>query len=395
MSRLRKISDQPWVLALLMAFPSSGLVHKYAGNIGLVTYLAGVIVVFTLLKKFGLPFSKWWRKNFRFAAAVAFAAFATCFAVVYPMENSKGPGKSNDRDQGLNISAGKLMHGDYPYYADEPDAGPLSVFPGSIIFASPFVAVGNSAYQNLFWLSAFVVFAAFLFKDRMVALTLIAASLTLCPSAMHEFISGGDLMSNAIFVAIFSILALRAWTTEKHNGWWRWVSLLLMGLALASRPNFLFILPLFGALLWRETVFIKALIASSTAFLAFSAISLPFYLSDPDGFTPLVARAKIEIPGIPWASPAVIIITAALTILSSFALLLRQNNSPTHAFAKQCALIILAPMVTMVVLQSISSGHPNFGFMSDRFGLMYLPFAWIGWKLNLVDGAGEIQNHAA
>jgi hypothetical protein len=395
MSRLKNLSEQPWVLGLLVAFPSSGIVHKYTGTFGLLGYLLGVIVIFSVLKKFGLPFSKWWRKNFKFTAAAVFLAFAACFAVVYPIENSKGPGKSSDRDQGLNISAGKLMHGENPYYEDEPDAGPLSVLPGSIILASPFVAAGNSAYQNLFWLAAFVVFAAFLFRDRMLALTLIAVSLALSPSAMHEFISGGDLMSNGIYVAVFSILALRAWTSENPKNAWRWVSLILFGMALASRPNFLFILPLFGALLWRETSFGKAITASSSVFLAFCALTLPFYFSDPDGFTPLVARAKIEIPGIPWASVAVIIITAALTIASSFALLLRRNDNPTVAFARKCALVILAPMIAMVILRSISSGGLDFEFMRDRFGLMYLPFALIGWRMNFVDGTGKCQSHAA
>jgi len=380
---------------MLIAFPSSGVVHKYTGTAGLLAYLLGVVAIIVLLQRFGLPFAKWWRKHSALTAIAAFIAFAACFAIIYPMENFKGPGKSSDRDQGLNIAAGRLMHGENPYYRDQPDAGPLSVLPGSIIIASPFVAAGNSAFQNLFWLTAFVVFTAFLFNDRMIALILITMSLALSPSAMHEFISGGDLMTNAIFVAIFSILALRAWTSEpKHRGW-RWVVLLLMGLALASRPNFLFILPLFGALLWRETTFGKAITASSVALLAFCLVTLPFYLSDPDGFTPLVARAKIEIPGMPWASVAVIAMTAILTIASSLALLLRKNDNPTTAFARQCALVILAPMLGMVVLQSISSGLPDFGFMVDRFGLMYLPFAWLGWKLNLVDGSGNSQIDAA
>lgn len=395
MSRLNKLAQQPWVLGLLVAFPSSGLVHKYTGTFGLLGYLLAVIVIFYLLEKFGLPFSKWWRENFKFTAAGAFIAFAACFAVVYPIENSKGPGKSSDRDQGLNISAGNLINGEYPYYEDEPDAGPLSVLPGSIILASPFVAAGNSAYQNLFWLAAFVVFAAFLFDDRMLALTLIAVSLALSPSAMHEFISGGDLMSNGIYVAVFSIFALRAWTSENPKNIWRWAALILFGMALASRPNFLFILPLFGALLWRETSFGKAITASSTVFLTFCAVTLPFYFTNPNGFTPLIARAKIEIPGIPWASVAVVIITATLTIASSFSLLLRKNDNPTASFARQCALVILAPMFAMVILRSISSGGLDFEFMRDRFGLMYLPFALIGWKINFVDGTGNSQSHAA
>lgn len=395
MSLWKKISNHPWVLGLLVAFPSAGLVHKYIGSFGLLGYLLGVIVIFSLLKNFGLPFSDWWRNNFKLTAAGAFLAFAACFAIVYPIENSKGPGKSSDRDQGLNISAGNLLHGKYPYYEDAPDAGPLSVLPGSILLASPFVAAGNSAYQNLFWLAAFVVFAACIFDNRLLALTLIAVSLALSPSAMHEFISGGDLMSNGIFVAVFSILALREWTSENSSNIGRWAALILFGLALASRPNFLFILPLFGAILWRETSFNKAITASCVVFLAFCTVTLPFYFISPDNFTPLIARAKIEIPGIPWASVGVIVVTAALTIASSFALLLRQHENPTVAFARQCTLVILAPMISMVILRSLSSGSPDFEFMRDRFGLMYIPFALIGWKMNSMGRTGKIQSDAA
>ena len=395
MSTMGKILSAPWALALLVAFPSSGIVHKYTGTLALLAYLLGVIATFSLLKNYGLPCSAWFRKNFKIAAAGAFLAATACFAVLYPIENSKGPGKSSDRDQGLNISATRLLHGEYPYYENEPTAGPLSVLPGSILLATPFVAVGNSAFQNLFWLSALVALASWLFADRLVALALIAISLALTPSGIHEYISGGDLMSNGIFVAVFSILALRAWALPCQGNSWRWLSLLLMGLALASRPNFLFILPPFAALLWRETSLPKALIASTTVFLAFLAITLPFYLIQPDGFTPLVARAKIAIHGMPWASAAVVGITAGVTIAASLSLLLRKNHHATTAFAQHCAIVILAPMIAMIILQSISSGSPDFAFMRDRFGLMYLPFALIGWRLNLVDGKATPPHHAA
>jgi hypothetical protein len=47
------------------------------------------------------------------------------------------------------------------------------------------------------------------------------------------------------------------------------------------------------------------------------------------------------------------------------------------------ALVMIAPMIGLVLLHSVVSGHLEFGLMLDRFGLLFLFFAVLGWGKNL------------
>lgn len=367
------------VLALLIAFTSCGVVQKYLGLPGVAAFCAGCVVVVLLFARFHGKIPAWFSTHLRILRIAFLAFLAICFTIVYPIEDSRGVGKSSDRDQGLNLASSLLMAGEYPYYANDDFAGPLSVLPGSIVLATPFVAIGNSAFQNLFWIAAALLFLSWHFKNKLAGLILMGAYLALSPAAMHEFISGGDLLSNGIFVAIFSMLAVRTWGENSSDWKWLLLTAVLMGVGLASRPNFFFILPLFGAAIWSKAGLPRAILASGAVFVVIVAITLPFYLANSEGFTPLIARAKIAISGMPWAGNLVIAGTLLTTAICALILLLRPTANPQTAFARAAALVILAPMLLMVILQSIASGTPNFQFMSDRFGLMYVPFALLGY----------------
>ncbi len=375
-------SSRSWlVLALLLAFPSAGFIQKYAGLTGLAAYgIAVVAVVFFILKSSGHG-APWCRRHFRVLVAVVLAGLAIIFVIGYPIEDSRGPGKSSDRDQGLNLAVSRLAEGKTPYYPPGGVAGPLSVLPGSILLAAPFVALGNSAYQNWFWLTAFLFCAVRLFKDHALALCLLAIPLALSPAAQYEFISGGDLIANGIFVAAFSLLALDRWSNPSAPAWSRWLCCVLLGVALASRANFLLLAPLFGATVWRTAGFRKAFAATALVVLTAAAITLPFYLNDPAGFTPLMSKQKLAgvDHALPWASRAMIGATLLAAIVCAWRLLASRSDDPTTAFFRGCTIVTLTPMVCAVLFSSAINGHPDFGFMTDRFGLMYVFFALLGW----------------
>jgi len=112
-----------------------------------------------------------------------------------------------------------------------------------------------------------------------------------------------------------------------------------------------------------------------------AAITLPFYLHDPAGFTPLLARQKLAVIDevMPWASKAMIGMTALLGVLSAWCLLRSNTEDVMQVFFRWCTLVTLWPMVCAVGLFSLANGHLDFSFMRDRFGLMYVFFALLGW----------------
>lgn len=383
-------SDRSWiVLALLLAFPSTGLVQKYAGLAGVAAYVAGVVCAVFLVARFGALAAPWVRRHFRSVAAVAFAALAAGFFFLHPLEDGRGPGKSSDRDEGLALAVTRMADGQTPYYPRNPVAGPLSVLPGAVILASPFVALGNPGYQNVFWLAAFMGASAWIFRDKALALLLAVVPLGISPSALYEFVSGGDLIANGIYVAVFLLLALKAWTRPDTPAWSKWATCILLGIALASRSNFLLLVPLFGAALWRAVGFPKALLASGGAVLVAAALTLPFYLNDPAGFTPLLAREKMAGADhlLPWASHAMIATTALAGLVGAWVLLRFPGGDPQRAFFRWCALVTLCPVACAVALFSIVQGRPDFEFTRERFGLMYVFFALWGWGAALLNSS--------
>jgi hypothetical protein len=369
------------VLALLLTFPSTGFVQKYTGLAGVAVYVALAISVVFLTARYGSIFAPWLRRHFRTLAALAVIGLAVGFVLLHPLEDGRGPGKSSDRDEGLELAVTRMAHGRTPYYPSDKSAGPLSVLPGSIVLAAPFVALENSGYQNVFWLAAFLFGASRFFKDKALALWLLAVPLALSPAAQYEYVSGGDMLANGIYVALFFLLALRSWSKPNVPGPQKWLACLLLGIGLASRSNFFLLLPLFGAVLWRKAGLRHAIAATGIVVLTSAAITLPFYFHDPAGFTPLMAKQKLAVvdQALPWAGNAIIAMTAMAAILGAVVLLRRAEPGVDRAFFRWCALVTMCPMVCAVALFSLIHGRIDFSFMRDRFGLMYVFFAMIGW----------------
>jgi len=380
----RQTPWQGWdflALLLLLAFPSTGFVQKYTGLAGVAGYVGAVAVVLLVTRRFAPCLAPFFRRRFRMLSLIALAGLAVGFAIVYPIENRGGFGKGSDRDDGLNLAVTRLVEGKTPYYGPNKNAGPLSVLPGGIMLAAPFVALGNSAYQNLFWLFIFLLGACWMFQDKALALILLAVPLAVSPAGLYEFISGGDMLANGIYVAVFFQLALGLWTSPKRPGVAKWWVCVLLGVGLASRPNFMLLIPLFGAVLWRAVGLRQAIAAVAVVGVVAAAITLPFYLHDPAGFTPLLARQKLAVIDevMPWASKAMIGMTALLGVLSAWCLLRSNTEDVMQVFFRWCTLVTLWPMVCAVGLFSLANGHLDFSFMRDRFGLMYVFFALLGW----------------
>lgn len=374
-------SRDPWVLGLLLAFPSTGFIQKYTGLTGVVAYVAVVLGLVFLTLRLTTRFEPWLSRHFRNLAVLSVAGLAMCFVMLHPIEDGRGHGKSSDRDEGLEIAVTRMVHGQTPYYPSNKIAGPLSVMPGSILLATPFVALGNSGYQNVFWLAVFLLAASRFFRDKAAALWLLTAPMLVSTAALYEFVSGGDLIANGAFVAVLFLFALKSWDAPAAPGWQRWLACILLGVGLASRANFLLLVPLFGAAIWRLAGVKNATLATSLTVLTSAAIILPFYLNDPAGFTPLRSGNKLAFAdhSLPWASTMMIGATVFIALACALWLLRKRSRDPMRGFFRCCTLITLTPMVCAVLVSTWISVHPDFSIMRDRFGLMYVFFALLGW----------------
>jgi hypothetical protein len=129
--------------------------------------------------------------------------------------------------------------------------------------------------------------------------------------------------------------------------------------------------------------------------LTAAAITLPFYIHDPAGFTPLLTRQKLAGADhmLPMASQAMIGMTVFAAMLGAWILWRRKSVNAIPEFFRCCTWVTLTPIVAVVLFSSWISGFPNFSFLRDRFGLMYVFFAIFGWG-GVLFGQGKMHELA-
>src|SRR5207248_514390 len=111
-----------------------------------------------------------------------------------------------------------------------------------------FYLLGNSALQNLIWIPAFVFWCATIFKDRVIAFTYLVLFLFACPAAMQDFVTGGDYLTNAIYVAIAMQLMITVQASEKQ--WLRRGVALLIAITISSRPIYVMAVPVLTGVIY-------------------------------------------------------------------------------------------------------------------------------------------------
>lgn len=377
------------LLAFLLAFAGSGFVQKYAGTAGVLAYAAVLAGGLCVLSIWGRPIHALASRWFVALGCVSAVALIALFAILNPWEDGKGPGKSSDRDEGLNMAVERVFDGETPYYPANPIAGPLSILPGAVALAAPFVALGDSGYQNVFWIFAFFGLAVWHFRDRTLALSWVMIAVLASPAVAYEYISGGDLIANGIYVPLSFALAFHVWRKPEAAAWLKGLACVFVGVCLTSRSNLPFLMPLFGAAIWRLAGFRQALVAAGIVAAVILLLTVPIYLHDPEGFTPLMSRQKLAAVDhvIPHASWLLVGGTALAGVLAGVLLLRGRDTDVTTWVFRYGALVMIFPMVFLVVLQSVTGGRPDFSLMHDRFALLYLFFALLGWGHHLFGGS--------
>lgn len=359
-------------LWLSLAFPSLYIVDKYAGLPAALLYavlVAGFVAVSDRLA---------WPRHERFVPWLALAALlvvAAAFFIVHPRLNVHVPGAGSDDDDAYNLGALALAAGVSPYTRTTYLGNVLHQLPGAFVLAAPFVALGTSALQNLFWLPLFFGTVARGTGDRRLALRLAGLVLILSPTVMHQLVTGTGYVSNAIYVA------LGLWWLVRSRG--RPLAALFWGVALASRANFLFLVPLAFGWLWRSEGRGAALRAIGLTVVTAAVLTLPFYLNDPANFGPLEASDRVfrfegRLPGSGFA---------IVGMMACAALMLTRWQSSVSALFRNAAIVQAIPVLAGMLLGILLFGQPDLSY--SPYGTF---FAWFALAAIATSAGGEHEN---
>jgi hypothetical protein len=314
---------------LALVAPSLFIVHKYAGSSGAAGYAALAATAVIAAPRIRVTGSA----RGRLALAIgAFAVIAIAFAVFYPSVDVHTPGRGSDDDDAYNVGVRALVHGRSPYNETTYLGNVLHQLPGAFVLAAPFALAGTSALQNLVWLPLFFLAVR---KDSgdAAALRLSWLVLAMSPTVLHQVITGTGHAANTIYVA----LGLWWLTRTRHPN----AAAAVWGVAVASRANFLVLLPLAFGWLKQQRGSRAAATATACTVATAAALVLPFYANDPAHFGPLEAADRLLRFNavIPYAGTAVgVVMVAAAVFLSR-----RPMNRA--ALFRNCAIVQSVPVI--------------------------------------------------
>lgn len=278
------------ILFALWIFTSETYAEMYLQGRFALFNLAGLIGFAMLL---GAMF--WWQRHrggrVHGGWFVALAlAVCVLFAVIYPLAQNK-PDR-DDSGQALGLATGALLQGHYPYYARTYQGDPITPMPGCLLLAAPFQRLGLAGLQNLFWWAMLIAFARAYFKQRSTAFAFLLAVLANAHVTMN-LITAADYPTNCIYLAIASALFVRY--ASQPRGWRFVASCLLLGVGLSSRPTYMLVLPLLLCAYLREREgWLRAMLKTAAPLAVTAAVTLPFYLYDRAGFSPLHLTHKFK-----------------------------------------------------------------------------------------------------
>lgn len=387
---------RPRASALLFAgfassllFPSCGVIQKYLGNVGLLVYAVLAPVLLWLVYRYASAkfLSLISERQALYLAGVTLVALILIFALVYPRANKHIDGQGSDADDALNLAANELLSGRYPFYPETYLHNPIGILPGAVILAVPFRLFGSSAPQNIFWLTLFLFAVSRSVSSWRLGLLLLWIILLFSPVVMQQLVTGTDDVANGIYILLFMQL-LAHWVASPDAGLWKKIlAALVLGIGLSSRSNFLLVLPQLFSELTRRTNWPTAAKYLAITCAACAAITLPFWLYDPAGFSPFHNQTD-KLAAYQSVLPFSELIVPALGGCIALALAVRSLRRGSDPWLRDCAIVQAFLVFSVVVLSMIQRG--KFALVLMGYGVFFLFFGvyacWMRWygvaKLN-------------
>ena len=372
-------------LAFCLVVPSCGVIQKYFGNAGLLIYLVAATAILWLAYRYlaELFLLRLSERQAQLLAVATFIALTFVFALVFPRANVHVAGRGSDADDALNLAASELLHGRYPYYVQTYLQNAIANFPGAILLAVPFVLLGNSAYQNLFWFGVFCFAISRFTRSWRRGLFLFWTLLIFSPVVMNYVVTGGDDLANAIYVLAFMLLTVN-WVSDTDAPVWKKISAaLLLGIGLSSRANFLLVLPQLFAALTIKAGRRRALRYSALTIAAVAAITIPFWYIDPAGFTPLRAQAH-KVAEFQTILPFAGLVVPALGGCLAMALAWRSIKLRRETWLRDCAIVQAFLVICVTALTVIQTG--TLSLTSTSYGVFFLFFGVLAFGPKMFAG---------
>jgi hypothetical protein len=378
--------------AVLLLLPSFDVVLKYTGIAGLAAYsifgLAGLYIFDRYLGARAIVRLR--EKPALIAAFGVFVFLAVIAALVYPIANSGRFGGGSDIDDAMLIGAREILAGRYPYYPKTYLGGYLSPMPGTILLSVPFVAAGLLPFQNVFWVAILFFTARTFLKSSVLAFGIVLTPVVTSPSFYQVLVTGSDHTTNTIFVLVAMWSTVKAVSEHPGNWWKKVLGAVCLGFCLSSRSVFLLLVPLHFSALWQASGFREALKYTGLTIVVFAAVTVPFYLYDPAGFSPLIVQAQ-KTAYLESVLPNAGLIIAVSTFLFAVILSLQKLPSDCSTLFRNCALVQLFMLVFASTLWIIYSREFTLYLGTIGYGMFTLFFAsaaaWIsiGKRVHLID----------
>lgn len=361
---------------LSLVVPSFAIVDRFLGVSGVVAYgaIASLMLLFVHRQFFERLVPAMTRKGVVGLAGGLVAFLVIAFLVGYPLANSGLLGPGSDRDEHLSLGAAELLHGRYPYYLTGPMGAVISQMPGALILGAPFVLLGNGGYQNLFWLMMFVATVSWFLRDLRPALLLLVVMLSLAPVILREYVTGGDLLANSIYVLLF-VMGMVHFIPQDNLGTWKKVLLAVaLGVGLSSRAQFVLLLPLVFSALTHRTGPRAATAYVATTCMTFGLVTVPFYLYDPGRFSPLATVGYVQFESLPPFGSTLLV---AAFVVASVLCAMDGANSDMSALMRRCTVVLAIPIVSVTLFASFDSGAAEFYYLG--YGLSFVVFGAVGF----------------
>jgi hypothetical protein len=370
--------------SLFLLFPSTDTIQKYLGSEGVAVYIFVGLIALLMCHRLILPklIFRVTEKQALFLALLTFLCLILIFIVLYPIANSGAVSGGSDADDALNIAAIELLHGRYPYYPKTYLGNTIAPLPGAVLLAVPFVLLGNSAYQNLFWLAVFFLLVRYLLKDGVSALIILWLILVFSPSVMQNVVTGIDHPANTIYILVFIWLMVVFISDPSVSTWKKMASSILLGIGLSSRSNFILLTPLLFSTLVQNAGWKAAIRYIAITLTIVGSVTLPFWLYDPQGFSPFFEQGN-KLSQFHSILPLAGIIIPVVSGLIALAFSFQGMDTNCVALFKNCAIVQAFPVLSVIILKSIQTKSLNLDLAG--YGLFSLFFGVVALWTHIVD----------
>lgn len=323
--------------------PSAGQIDKWHSSSVLLGVCAAVFIAFLIgfrrVRK-GEIFKSSHQSTVLFIGLWILVSASMAF--LYPLYSKGLIGPPSDRGDALNVGVHAVLHAVYPYYAHTFQSNPLTPMPGALLLALPFYFLGNSSFQNIFWIGCFLWFTRRYFEKQFSALFCFLAFIFLNPGGMQEYSRGGDYLINAIYVCIAFYCVASSYlrqTPEKT----RVLRIVFLAVTLCSRPIYaVMAMPILGALILQRTGKRSAITFYALSAFVAAVLVLPFYLYDPAHFTPFhIAESKLA--GMPASMHFTVILPVVALITGSLSFFIKLDVKRIFGMATAVFAVIFLP----------------------------------------------------